>query len=106
MEQHEVLIEKSYHDVVIKESLIQRYLSAKTPKARLKILLSLRDSMEQITLLSIAKARIDGKSFHQTERELKILKAKELHSKGYSYTQIARELKISKGTAYNYVHKY
>jgi len=92
------------HHVIVKSSLVHRYLNAKTQSARLRILYNLSTD-EQLALLSEVKRRIDGKNFTQTHRNNKIAKAKELHEKGYSYAQIARELRISRTTAYNYVHK-
>jgi len=106
MEQHEILINRSYGDIIIPERIINSYLSAKSSSARMRILLSLPSSAEQIALLSIAKARLDGKSFTQTEKELKVRKAKELYRAGMSYNQIAKQLNISRSTAYRYVHNY
>lgn len=107
--QHEILGYRLEHEsnIMISRRLIDRYLNAKTARARLEILAQLCTAGEQLRLLQEAAKKLDDNdfTFERAERENKILKAKQLHRAGYSYAQIARELNISKSTAYRYIHK-
>jgi len=109
--QHEILGYRLEHEsnIMISRRLIDRYLNAKTARARLEILAQLSTAAEQLRLLQEAAKHLDGDNtftFERVERENKILRAKELHRKGMSYNQIARELGISRSTAYRYIHSH